>query len=284
VKDAEIKFSDIKLHSSQTQAPGYLTEADLISEMEKNGIGTDASIPTHIENITKRNYVTVGNGRRMEPTKLGIILARGLSQIDPELVLPLVRSEVEKCMTLIAEGKASKELVLKNSIDLFRRKFEYFRVQIEKLVGLLEAVYSPLHNSGKFLSRCGDCGRFMKHIETRPQRLYCLHCQKTYNLPNTGTIKKYFEFKCPHDDFEIVINHIEGGASSPLCPRCYNNPPFEDYGDKAMTCARCMHPTCRESLAQPMFAIALTISARVRWLLSFVRLAIGKFAVMLAPT
>lgn len=37
----------------------------------------DASIPVHIENITTRNYVHVDSGRRLVPTKLGIVLVHG---------------------------------------------------------------------------------------------------------------------------------------------------------------------------------------------------------------
>ena len=61
----------VNLLDRKTNPPDYLTESELITLMEKHGIGTDASIPTHINNIGQRNYVTIVSGRKLQPTNLG---------------------------------------------------------------------------------------------------------------------------------------------------------------------------------------------------------------------
>lgn len=49
--------SKIQLTEGKTSPPDFLTESDLLGLMEKHGIGTDASMATHIKNICERNYV-----------------------------------------------------------------------------------------------------------------------------------------------------------------------------------------------------------------------------------
>ncbi|XP_063663877.1 DNA topoisomerase 3-beta-1 isoform X8 [Pan troglodytes] len=190
---------EVKMLEKQTNPPDYLTEAELITLMEKHGIGTDASIPVHINNICQRNYVTVESGRRLKPTNLGIVLVHG-----------------------------------------------YYKIGMDEL---MEVSFSPLAATGKPLSRCGKCHRFMKYIQAKPSRLHCSHCDETYTLPQNGTIKLYKELRCPLDDFELVLwSSGSRGKSYPLCPYCYNHPPFRDM-KKGMGCNECTHPSCQHSLS-----------------------------------
>jgi DNA topoisomerase IA len=101
-------WASLDIKEKMTTPPGYLTESELIGMMEKNGIGTDASIATHIENILKRNYVRLESGRRLLPNKLGLVLVQGYHQIDSSLVLPKVRSDIEGQCNRIAKGELEK--------------------------------------------------------------------------------------------------------------------------------------------------------------------------------
>lgn len=101
-------WATLNVKEKMTTPPSHMTESELITLMEKNGIGTDASISTHIENVLKRNYCTLESGRRLLPSKLGLVLAQGYHMIDSSLVLPQVRSDIEDQCNKIAKGLANR--------------------------------------------------------------------------------------------------------------------------------------------------------------------------------
>lgn len=88
-----------ELREGATTAPSLLTEADLVGLMDKNGIGTDATIAQHIETIIKREYVMPrmeGGTKYLVPSTLGIGLVEGYNSIgfEKSLSKPQLRREV----------------------------------------------------------------------------------------------------------------------------------------------------------------------------------------------
>lgn len=133
------------LVEKETCPPSYLSEASLIGCMEEKGIGTDASIPSHIKNIIDRGYVEVGPGRTLIPTALGMALARGLCDIDPELILPTVRASIEQSCEAIAKGEIMVSTVVDHVIGLFKQKFIYFKSNFQTIITLIqESIIVPM--------------------------------------------------------------------------------------------------------------------------------------------
>ena len=133
-KDSEFLVTRINYTNDWTEPPTYLTESDLIKEMEKNKIGTDASMPVHIENICQRGYVKVDEGRKLIPTKLGKALIDALGEVDPEIIHPDNRAKIEGFVDEVAHGKKKYEDVLKYALDLYKEKYLTIRVHYDKLL------------------------------------------------------------------------------------------------------------------------------------------------------
>mmetsp|Transcript_35891 Transcript_35891/g.57265 ORF Transcript_35891/g.57265 Transcript_35891/m.57265 type:complete len:828 (-) Transcript_35891:259-2742(-) len=217
----------IQLAEKKTTPPGYLTESELIGQMERFGIGTDASIPTHINNICKRNYVTLEKGRKLVPTKLGIVLVQGYFRIDSDLILPTVRASIESQCNLIAKGEADKDEVVQQAINNFIRKYQYYVRHISRMDELFASSFSALESAGRPWTRCGISRRYLSFIEGPPTRLYNKTTETVYSLPQGGVFKQWGERTCdaPGCSFEVMLYCVGSPQRSyPLCPNCFNNP------------------------------------------------------------
>ncbi|CAD7964936.1 unnamed protein product [Amoebophrya sp. A120] len=135
----------------ETSPPEYLSESDLLALMDANGIGTDASMATHIQTIGDRNYVEITGGRRLIPTKLGIALVHGYSLVDNELCVPRLRQDMEASCTAIAKGEASKKQVVRHTLETFKAKFDFFEKHISFMDQLFQKEYEFVGAAGGLL-------------------------------------------------------------------------------------------------------------------------------------
>ncbi|CAJ1349592.1 unnamed protein product [Effrenium voratum] len=71
----EFDVCEMAVTRDTTKPPDYLKESELVSLMDKNGIGTDASIPQHVQNVVDRHYVMIcgpgGDGQKGEVISKG---------------------------------------------------------------------------------------------------------------------------------------------------------------------------------------------------------------------
>ncbi|KAG6875307.1 hypothetical protein C0993_009864, partial [Termitomyces sp. T159_Od127] len=138
-ENEEFQPSVCELREGKTTKPNLLTEADLVTLMDKNGIGTDATIAQHIETIINRNYVIEkfeGSTKYLIPSTLGIGLVEGYNQIDLRVSLskPHLRRETERDMVEVCEGRISKAIMLEKTINQYKDMFIITKREFEKVV------------------------------------------------------------------------------------------------------------------------------------------------------
>ncbi|XP_038274937.1 DNA topoisomerase 3-alpha isoform X3 [Dermochelys coriacea] len=123
----------VEMVDGETSPPQLLTEADLISLMEKHGIGTDATHAEHIETIKSRMYVGLTPDQRFLPGHLGMGLVEGYDSMGYEMSKPDLRAELEADLKLICEGKKDKFVVLRQQIEKYQKVFTEAVAKANKL-------------------------------------------------------------------------------------------------------------------------------------------------------
>lgn len=127
---------ELNLTESTTSPPTFLTESELINLMDKNGIGTDATIHEHIKKIQEREYC-MKRGIYFVPSKLGCGLISGHRKIlnddgnGVSLVEPVLRRDLENKLKEIERGKP-KNVILREQISIYESFYKKMKEKIEE--------------------------------------------------------------------------------------------------------------------------------------------------------
>jgi DNA topoisomerase-1 len=111
-KGEKLKLLEIKTEAKQTEPPGRYSEAGLIKELEKRGIGRPSTYASTIKTLEDRGYVDKVN-KALVPTDTGDVVSSFLEDNFANYISDSFTAEMEDKLDLIAEGKEDYVKTLK---------------------------------------------------------------------------------------------------------------------------------------------------------------------------
>lgn len=109
----KLKLVAIKSEEKQTEPPPRYSEAGLIKELEKRGIGRPSTYASTIKTLEDRGYVEKVN-KALIPTDTGDVVSSFLEENFEQYISDSFTAEMEDKLDLIAEGKEEYVKTLKN--------------------------------------------------------------------------------------------------------------------------------------------------------------------------
>jgi len=160
-----LKLKKLSAEEKETQPPPRYTEAGLVKELEKRGIGRPSTYASIIDTLEKRVYVVkdppVG-GRSLKPTDTGEVVSTFIEKNFGEYISDIFTAEMENELDEIARGEREYLKTLKDFYGPFSKEIKS-KEKIEKLTTLGvgdKNIKCPTCNSG-MLIKLGRNGRFL---------------------------------------------------------------------------------------------------------------------------
>lgn len=234
-----------------TQPPPRYTEATLVKELEKQGVGRPSTYAATLSTIQKRGYAEK-DSKKFVPTELGKAVVDMLTANLPDIINITFTAKMEEELDEIAQGKVARDQVLNEFYEKFEKDLQAFSGQQHGRKGVQTDLKCPTCGSplvirfskgGEFLgcSAYPDCnftanftrdeqGNIMiaekKEIEIAPEAS-CPTCGSTLvkKIGKFGPFlacPRYPECKyvhqeklkmpCPHCGKELVKRRWKGGS------------------------------------------------------------------------
>ena len=170
-----LRLVEARSEGKETQPPGRYSEAGLVKELEKRGIGRPSTYATIIKTLEDRGYVDK-QGRTLLPTHTGDVVSTFLENHFADYISDTFTAEMENELDEIADGKREYAKTLKSFYGPFTKAVKS-KANIEKLTNMGDAPAEfpcPLCGGGMVykLSRTGrfmSCAKFPECLGARKE-------------------------------------------------------------------------------------------------------------------
>lgn len=180
VNDA-LKIEEVKIKTGKTNPPPYLNEGTLLTEMEKNNLGTVATRADIIEKLFNSFSVEKKNNKEMHITSKG----RQLLDLAPEkLKTPDLTAQWEKKLTDISNGKGNKETFI-----------EDIKTYTKEIVKDINKSDSKFKHDNLTKNKCPNCGKFMLEVNGKKGKM--LVCEDR-ECNTRKTVSQVTNSRCPN--------------------------------------------------------------------------------------
>ncbi|OQQ83080.1 DNA topoisomerase III [Ligilactobacillus salivarius] len=191
LKKDTIVSPNFTVEEKLTTPPSPLTEAGLLAQMEKFGLGTPATRAEIIEKLVKSELMErTGHALRVTPKGKQL-----LNLVNKELVSPKLTAKWEKQLEDIAHGKMKSQKFIGD-----------IKNDTKRLVSEVKNSKEDYKDFSLTKKRCPECNNFLKVRKTRDGEIYvCSNPECNYRRRKDAKVSNH---RCPQCHRKMLI--VEG--------------------------------------------------------------------------
>jgi DNA topoisomerase-1 len=148
----ERKYPKISYRKEFTNPPPLYTEASLIKELERLGIGRPSTYSTIIKTLKSRGYIFEQNGKLI-PTEDGLFQDEILEKYFPKICSPEFTAKMEEELDIISRGEKFWKQSLAEMTKKYLEEFEKFKEKVKEHIQSLNLTKNQINQNFNYDSR-----------------------------------------------------------------------------------------------------------------------------------